>query len=115
MYSSNDFERLFIRYKAEALPSGESILSFCNRNKVPYNLFEKWYKDTRHRLVPVQVDGRPSAEQSVMEEAPPEQKVMADSVRIMVDIRMSNGIHIQQVNLDFEGLKRLVGNLEVLC
>ena len=62
MYSSNDFERLFIRYKAEALPSGESILSFCNRNKVPYNLFEKWYKDTRHRLVPVQVDGRPSAE-----------------------------------------------------
>ena len=62
MYSSNDFERLFIRYKAEALPSGESILSFCNRNKVPYNLFEKWYKDTRHRLVPVQVDGRPSLE-----------------------------------------------------
>ena len=48
-------------------------------------------------------------------EAPPEQKVMADSVRIMVDIRMSNGIHIQQGNLDFEGLKRLVGNLEVLC
>jgi len=29
MYSSNDFERLFIRYKAEALPSGESILTNC--------------------------------------------------------------------------------------
>ena len=25
MYSSNDFERLFIRYKLEALTSGESI------------------------------------------------------------------------------------------
>ncbi len=37
MYSSSDFERLFIRYKAEALPSGESILSFCNRNKVRQN------------------------------------------------------------------------------
>lgn len=115
MYSSNDFERLFIRYKAEALPSGESILSFCNRNKVPYNLFEKWYKDTRHKLVSVQVEGRPSAEQSVMEEAPSDPKLMLDSVRIMVDIRMTNGIHIQQRDLDFDGLKRLVGKLEVLC
>ena len=115
MYSSNDFERLFIRYKAEALPSGESILSFCNRNKVPYNLFAKWYKDTRHKLVPVQVDGRPSAEQSVMEEAPSAPKVMLNSVRIMVDIRMTNGIHIQQRDLDFDGLQRLVGKLEVLC
>lgn len=115
MYSSNDFERLFIRYKAEALPRGESILSFCNRNKVPYNLFEKWYKDTRHKLVPVQVDGRPSAEQSVMEEAPSAPQLMLDSVRIMLDIRMTNGIHIQQRDLDFDGLKRLVGKLEVLC
>lgn len=115
MYSSNDFERLFIRYKAEALPRGESILSFCNRNKVPYNLFEKWYKDTRHKLVPVQVEGRPSAEQSVMEEAPSDPKLVLDSVRIMVDIRMTNGIHIQQRDLDFDGLKRLVGKLEVLC
>ena len=115
MYSSNDFERLFIRYKAEALPGGESILSFCNRNKVPYNLFAKWYKDTRHKLVPVQVEGRPSAEQSVMEEVPSAPKLMLDSVRIMVDIRMTNGIHIQQRDLDFDGLKRLVGKLEVLC
>lgn len=115
MYSSNDFERLFIRYKAEALPRGESILSFCNRNNVPYNLFEKWYKDTRHKLVSVQVEGRPSAEQSVMEEAPSDPKLMLDSVRIMVDIRMTNGIHIQQRGLDFDGLKRLVGKLEVLC
>lgn len=115
MYSSNDFERLFMRYKAEAVPKGESILSFCNRNKVPYNLFEKWYKDTRHKLVSVQVDGLPSEKASVVEASPPDQKVVSDCVRIMVDMRMSNGIHIQQRNLDFEGLKCLVGNLEVLC
>lgn len=29
------------------------------------------------------------------------------NVRIMMDIRMSNGIHIQQRNLDYEGLKCL--------
>ena len=59
MYSSEDFERLFIRYKGEAYPRGESIQRFCHRNNVPYNLFEKWYKDTRHRVVEVAVDVRP--------------------------------------------------------
>lgn len=58
MYSSSDFEHLFIRYKAEAMPQGESIQDFCLKNKVPYNLFHKWYKDTRHRIVPVQVEGQ---------------------------------------------------------
>ena len=60
MYSSEDFERLFIRYKSEAYPKGESIQTFCHRNNVPYNLFEKWYKDTRHKVVEVKVSGRPS-------------------------------------------------------
>lgn len=115
MYSNSDFERFFIRYKAEAVPKGESILSFCNRNKVPYNLFEKWYKDTRHKLVPVQVDGLPSGKASVVEESPSDQNALPDSVRIMVDIRMTNGIHIQQRDLDFDGLKRLVWKLEALC
>lgn len=49
MYSSEDFERLFIRYKGEAYPKGESIQTSCHRSNVPYNLFEKWYKDTRHK------------------------------------------------------------------
>ena len=49
MYSSKDFERFFIRYKGEAYPRGESIQLFCHRNKVPYSLFEKWYKNTSLR------------------------------------------------------------------
>ena len=115
MYSNNDFERLFIRYKAEGLPSEESIVSFCNRNKVPYNLFEKWYKDTRHKLVPVQVDGLPSSAPSPLEASPSKTVEKMASVRILVDIRMTNGMHIQQRNLDYSGLRRLVENLEVLC
>ena len=59
MYSNSDFENFFLRYKSEAVTSKESIQSFCLRNNVPYNLFEKWYKDTRHKLVPVKVDGQP--------------------------------------------------------
>ena len=62
MYSYNDFERLFLRYKLEGIPAGVSIEKFCMSNKVPYNLFFKWYKDTRKKIVPVQVLGAPSSE-----------------------------------------------------
>ena len=50
MYSYNDFERLFLRYKLEGLPAGVSLEKFCLSNKVPYNLFEKWYKDIQNSL-----------------------------------------------------------------
>ncbi len=117
MYSSNDFERLFIRYKAEAMPSGESIQSFCDRNKVPYNLFHKWYKDTRHKVVPVKVN---VDSDDVVTPTPQLEKASNNStekeqLRILVDIRISNGMHIRQGNLSYDSLKRLVGNLEVLC
>lgn len=111
MYSNSDFERFFLRYKSEALTNKESIQSFCFRNKVPYNLFEKWYKDTRHKLVPVQMTGQPEHSES-------HESLFAscqEPVRIMVDIRMSNGIHIQQRNLSHDGLKHLVEKLEALC
>ncbi len=117
MYSSEDFERLFIRYKGEVYPLGESIQTFCHRNNVPYNLFEKWYKDTRHRVVEVMVDGRPSA---VGAEKPAEavsasKEVPVKDVCILLDLRASNGLHLRQGNLSYGDLKRLVEKLEVLC
>ena len=63
-YSNEDFERFYIRYKAEAVGRGETMQSYCSRNKVPFNLFLKWYKDTRHRVVEVKVDGMPSTSES---------------------------------------------------
>lgn len=120
MYSSSDFEHLFIRYKAESVPQGESLQSFCLRNKVPYNLFEKWYKDTRHKLVPVQVEGHPSSVVENVSEVPPSPAVEYSStalspVRILVEIRMSNGLRVSQGNLSYPCLKRLIERLEVLC
>ena len=47
MYSSEDLERFYFQYQTEALPHGESLQSFCVKNKVPYNIFQKWYRDTR--------------------------------------------------------------------
>ena len=57
MYSYNDFQRLFVRYKLEGVPSGVSIEQFCLSNQIPYNLFAKWYKDIQSKIIPVQVLG----------------------------------------------------------
>ncbi len=123
MYSSNDFERLFIRYKAEAVQSGVSMQKFCDSNKVPYNLFLNWYKSTRHKVVPVQVNNRPESNQEPKDEISheiissnkEEESTIHKDFRILIDLRISNGMHIRQGNLNYEGLRRLVENLEVLC
>ena len=60
MYSSEDLESFYFQYQTEALPHGESLQSFCVKNKVPYNIFQKWYRDIRKKVVEVQVDGAPA-------------------------------------------------------
>lgn len=117
MYKNEDFERFYLRYKAEAYPAGESIQSFCIRNNVAYNLFNKWYRDTRHGIVEVKVEDSPSEQSS--DETPKTQQLSSTAVpsdiRILVDIHASNGLHIRQKNLSYEGLKNLVEKLECLC
>ena len=57
MYSSEDLERFYFQYQTEALPHGESVQSFCLRKRVPYDISQKWYKDTRKKIEAVKVDG----------------------------------------------------------
>lgn len=117
MYSSEDLERFYFQYKTEALPHGVSIQDFCMRNKVPYNIFSKWYKDIRKQIVEVTVDGRPSEEEkaSAAPSRPQPQSSSSTPVRILVEIRMSNGLHISQKNLNYQELVKLVEKLEGLC
>ena len=49
MYGSEDLERFYFKYQTEALPHGQSLQSFCLSNKVPYNIFSKWYRYTRRK------------------------------------------------------------------
>ena len=117
MYSSEDLERFYFQYKTEGLPHGVSIQDFCIRNKVPYNIFSKWYKDTRKEIVEVTVDGRPSEEgaSSEVPSHPRQQSASSTPVRILVEIRMSNGLYISQQNLNYRELVKLVEKLEGLC
>lgn len=131
-YSNEDFENFYVRYKAEGLPHNVCMKEFCIRNNVPWNLFEKWFRDTHHRIVPVQVKGYPEKDVETdktkkFSEENTEQGPMAlvnshtgksnekGEVRIMVDIRMTNGMQIRQRNLNHGQLVRLVEKLESLC
>ena len=113
MYSSEDLERFYFQYQTEALPHGESLQSFCLKNKVPYNIFQKWFKDTRKKVVEVQVDGAPEIaheEKTKTGDRPkPESKSSNDNpVRIWIDIRISNGLHLSQKNLSYQDLVRMI-------
>ena len=118
MFSSDDFERFYFLYQTDALPKGLSIQSFCSKNKVPYNLFSKWYKDTRKQVIEVKVEGRPTedVETPVVSQV---QRVVSDSTssatRIWLELRMSNGLHLSQKNLSYQELVRMIEKLEGLC
>lgn len=117
MYSSEDLERFYFQYQTEAMPQGLSIEQFCLKNKVPYNVFNKWYRDTRKKIVEVEVYGKPiptelqSTDQHEEKELPKEKS----SVRILVELRMTNGLRISQKNLSYQELKLLIEKLEGLC
>lgn len=125
-YSNEDFENFYVRYKAEGVPRNITIQQFCIQNKVSWNLFNKWYRDTRHRIEEVAVTGRPEESSAPVQpkediaSTPQAQQSDAftldsEATRIMVDIRMSTGLHIFQKNLSYRKLLALVENLEVLC
>ena len=143
MYSYNDFEHFWVCYKLRGIPAGVSIEKFYMSNQVPYNLFAKWYKNTRKQIIPVLVLGALPPELEIQEIPSPilERNLAVDTwlsshteLLILVDIRMSNGVHISQKNLSYEsqfylsngdhiqqcylshvGLKLLVQKLKVLC
>ena len=120
MYSSEDLERFYFQYQSEALPHGESLQSFCLKNKVPYNIFKKWFKDTRKRIIEVQIDGAPVISHEGKAKAgnglESESKSNDENpVRIWIDIRISNGSHLSQKILSYQDLVRMIEKLEVLC
>lgn len=90
------------------------IESFCLKNNVLYNIFSKWYKDTRRKVVEVQVDGVPPSFVTSSAERPSPASVKCP-FRILLDLRISTGLHIHQKNLSYQSFRALIDKLEVLC
>ena len=64
MYSSEDLERFYFQYQTLSVPDRGFAswrippIVLC-QEQIPYNIFQKWFKDTRKKVVEVQVDGAP--------------------------------------------------------
>ena len=117
MYSSGDLERFYFQYQTEAFPHGESLQSFCVTNKVPYNIFQKWFKDIRKKVVEVQVNGAPETDHEEKTKTSDQSHPVLQSkndtpVRLWVDIRISNGLHLSQKNLSYQDLVRMIEKWE---
>ena len=116
MISNSDFEKAWFLYKTEYEPKNISINDFCIRNGIPYTEFNKWFRKTHRRIVPLEVEGIPGAsdnEQQVAEK--PVQNIKSKNGGIHVFIRTYDGLQIQKKGLSYQELVNLVGKLEGLC
>lgn len=124
MYSSKDYEKLWQKYQTEGIAHNMTLQMFCSMNNVPYNSFEKYLKTRRGMsdIHPVNITDIPQelAEPAVDTVAP--ETAAGDriagktpQVRILVNIRMTNGIRISKANLSHRELTQLVEKLEALC
>lgn len=75
MYSDKDFQTFWFRYKTEGEPHGISINSFCINQGVPYKQFYAWFKKhAKDTVIPVEIEGAPTDEETDDVEVPPQQK-----------------------------------------
>ena len=66
------------------------------------------------------MEGLPTSAQEEPKQEIPSQELSSTvtkpfGVRILVELRMTNGLHISQKNLSYQELKRLIEKLEGLC
>lgn len=126
MISNEEMEKLWWQYRNEGVAKNLSMQAFCSLHNVPYNAFEKYLKLRRHfsDVHHITVTDIPKQE-AQQTEATSEPQTSAttvinevpvkDKVRIMISIRMTNGIQISKKNMDYRELHSLVEKLEVLC
>ena len=113
MISSSDFEKAWFLYKTEYEPQNISINDFCIRKGLPYTEFNKWFRKTHKRIVPLEVDGMPvSAENPDPSSSSVSQPSSGDN-RVIISTR--DGLQIQKKGLTYQGLVSLVEKMEGLC
>ena len=124
MASSLDFQRIHERYQKEGLPHGVSIVDFCQRNGIVYKHYEKWWKNRNSvGIHPVSISNSPVEQQQQFSEQSTEKvpgksgdgSIQTSSTLYHIRIQTSDGMLLQQRNLSYQKLVKLVEKLEVLC
>lgn len=89
------------------------------QNGVQFTQFNKWLRSTRQDVIPVIIEGVPEEQPqegawtvALAEQSEPRNERTNE---VMVIIKTLSGLNIQQRNLDYQGLKKLVARLEGLC
>ena len=113
MFSSKDFEKLWFLYQTEGVPEEESINSFCKKNGVPYEEFDKWFRKTHQAVGRVEIENIPDDAPTLKSSSRRSRKTEPEGIQ--VTIQTSDGLHLRKVGLDYQGLKTLVEKLEGLC
>lgn len=117
MMVDSDFEKAWFLYKTEYEPHNISINEFCIRKSIPYTEFNKWFRKTHKRIVPLEVEGAPDS--SVIEPEVVEKQDLTSSkpskAGIQVFIRTHDGLQIQKRGISYQDLVTLVEKLEGLC
>lgn len=79
-------------------------------------MFNKWFRDRKKRIVPVEIVGRdeepkPEAEAEEKKASAPPKGAQVRYVKLV----FGNELRIEKKNLDYHELKELVEKLEGLC
>ena len=132
MISNEQMEKLWWQYKNEGVAKNLSMQAFCSLHNVPYNAFEKYLKLRRHfsdvhhiTVTDLPEPEDPKAKEDLDQTGTTAARDIAhvagqsapwkDNVRIMIHIRMSNGMQVSRKNMDYRELHELVEKLEALC
>ena len=108
-----DFEKLWFLYQTEGVPEEESINSFCKKNGVPYEEFDKWFRKTHQAVGRVEIENIPDDAPTLKSSRRRSRKTEPEGIQ--VTIQTSDGLHLRKVGLTYQGLKSLVEKLEGLC
>ena len=121
MISNEEMEKLWWQYRNEGVAKNLSMQVFCSIHNGPYNAFEKYLK-LRHHFsdvhqvtvivlpeqndIAVNKDQTRMAKSAVNDAAPSAGTAPSgnEKVRIMLHIRMSNGMQVSSKTTDFREL-----------
>lgn len=93
-----------------------SIEQFCIKQGVPSQVFNKWFRNRKKRIVPVEIVGReedpkPEAETNGKEATAPKKVARLKYIKLV----FGNELRIEKKNLSYHEFKELVEKLEGLC